>query len=86
MGRRDSIGEPRTLRVHVDIPELVPELCEFLEGRGYEVARGGNNEITVLAPQGPRDFLAAVTLLADLDLWRARHPWAPARLDPELAR
>lgn len=74
------------MRVHVDIPELLPELCEFLEGRGYEVVGNGEGEITVLAPQGPRDFQAAITLLTDLDLWRARHPWAPARLDPELTR
>jgi hypothetical protein len=73
------------VRVRVDIPQLLPELCEFLEGRGYEVTRG-EDQITVLPPQGPQDFQAAITLLTDLDLWRAKHPWAPARLDPELTR
>ena len=75
---------PRPVRVRVDIPELLPELCEFLEGRSYEVVRDGEDEITVLAPQGSRDFPAAIALLADLDLWRAKHPWATTRLDPEL--
>lgn len=73
------------MRVRVDTPELIPELSEFLEGRGYEVVPRGNGEIAVSAPQAPQDFRAAVMLLADLDLWRAKHPWAPARLDPELA-
>lgn len=72
------------MRVRVDIPELVAELSEFLENRGYEVAYAGDNEILVTAPQGPRDFRAAITLLADLDVWRAKHPWATTRLDPEL--
>ena len=70
------------LRVHVDIPELLPDLCEFLEGRGYEVLDRGDDEITVGVPEGPRDFRAAVTLLADLDVWQAKRSWAHARLDP----
>jgi hypothetical protein len=73
------------LRVRVDIPELLPELSEFLADRGYEVVTTSIDELTVVAPQGPRDFRSAITLLADLDLWRAKRPWAPARLDPELA-
>jgi hypothetical protein len=74
------------LRVRVDIPALLPELCEFLESRGYDVVQNGGEEIHVAWPQEPEDFRAAVTLLADLDLWRARHPWVQARLDPELTR
>jgi hypothetical protein len=72
------------LRVRVDIPELLPELCEFLSGRGYEVVHEGDDEITVAVASGPTDFRAAISLLADLDLWRAKHPWATTRLDPEL--
>jgi hypothetical protein len=72
------------LRVRVDIPELLPELCEFLESRGYEVVGNGGDEVNVVWPQAPEDFGAAVTLLADLDIWRARHPWVHARLDPQL--
>ena len=67
----------------MDIPELVPELSEFLRGRGYEITAEGGDEITVVAAQ--HDFLSAITLLADLDLWRAKHPWARARLDPQLS-
>ena len=73
------------MRVRVDIPELVPELTEFLKGRGYDVVPEGHDEITVVsAADRPHDFLSAMSLLADLDLWRAKHPWATARLDPEL--
>ncbi|HEU0303155.1 MAG TPA: hypothetical protein VFR32_01105 [Gaiellaceae bacterium] len=71
------------MRVRVDIPELVPELAEFLRGRGYEVVSEGGDEITVV-PTEPNDFRMAMSLLADLDLWRAKHPWATARLDPQL--
>ena len=74
------------MRVRVDITELLPALREFLEERGYEVVVQSEEEISVLPPEGPRDFRAAVNLLADLDVWRARHPWATARLDPELTR
>lgn len=71
------------MRVRVDIPELIPELSEFLRRRGYDVEPAGGDEITVVATD-PNDFRTAVSLLADLDLWRAKHPWAPARLDPQL--
>jgi hypothetical protein len=71
------------LRVRVDIPELLPELCEFLEDRGYEVLARGEDDAVVAVNGGPRDFRAAVTLLADLDIWQAKRSWAHARLDPE---
>ena len=72
------------MRVRVDIPELIPELSEFLTARGYEVAPAGGDEITVVAAQDPQEFRTAISLLADLDLWRAKHPWATTRLDPQL--
>lgn len=71
------------MKVRMDIPELVPEFSEFLVARGYEVTTAGGDEITVAAPD-PNDFRSAMSLLADLDLWRAKHPWARTRLDPEL--
>jgi len=70
------------VRVRVDIPELLPELCEFLEGRGYDVGARGEDDVDVRMREGPRDFRAAVTLLADLDVWQAQRSWAHARLDP----
>jgi hypothetical protein len=73
------------LRVRIDIPELIPELSEFLTARGYEVSPAGGDEITVVAAKDPQDFRSAMSLLADLDVWRAKHPWATTRLDPELA-
>jgi hypothetical protein len=73
------------MRVRMDIPELIPELSEFLRGRGYDVVPQGEDEITVVAAHSsPQDFLSAISLLADLDMWRAKHPWATTRLDPEL--
>jgi hypothetical protein len=72
------------LRVRVDIPELVPELSEFLIARGYEVEPVGDGEITVVAAEDTQDFRTAISLLADLDVWRAKHPWATTRLDPQL--
>lgn len=72
------------MRVRVDIPELIPALSEFLTARGYEVVPAGGDEITVVSAQDPEDFRSAMSLLADLDLWRARHPWATTRLDPQL--
>ena len=67
----------------MDIPELVPELSEFLRTRGYDVVHESDGELTV-SGQDPQDFHQAITLLADLDVWRAKHPWAPPRLDPQL--
>jgi hypothetical protein len=71
------------MRVRVDIPELIPELSEFLRGRGYDVTPAPGGAIAV-SGEDPEDFRTAMSLLADLDLWRAKHPWAAARLDPEL--
>jgi len=68
----------------MDIPELVPELTEFLEKRGYQVTAQSDDEIAV-SGRDPQDFRQAVTLLADLDVWRAKHPWATTRLDPQLS-
>lgn len=72
------------MRVRVDIPELIPELSEFLRGRGYEVIPAGGDGITVVSAEDSQDFRSAMSLLADLDLWRAKHPWVTARLDPQL--
>jgi hypothetical protein len=71
------------VRVRVDIPELIPELCEFLKKRGYDVSNAGGDELNV-SGRDTQDFRQAMTLLADLDVWRAKHPWATTRLDPEL--
>lgn len=66
----------------MDIPELVPELVEFLRGRGYEVEPEGDQ--LAVSTNDPQDFGQAMALLADLDVWRAKHPWATTRLDPQL--
>jgi len=71
------------VRVRVDIPELLPELCEFLESRGYELGERSDDDVEVTIAEGPRDFRAAITLLADLDVWQAKRSWAHARLDPD---
>jgi len=70
------------MRIRVDIPELLPELCEFLEGRGCLAVRRSRDLIEVVVPDAPSSFQAATTLLADLAVWRARKPWAHATLDP----
>lgn len=71
------------MRVWVDIPELVPELCEFLSERGCIALEVGDGVVEVAIPDAPSSFEAAMMLLADLDLWRARRPWARARLEPD---
>ena len=71
------------MRVRVDIPELIPELVEFLKKRGYDVSSADGDEITVTSDDR-QDFRQAMTLLADLDVWRAKHPWVTTRLDPQL--
>jgi hypothetical protein len=70
------------VRVRVDIPELLPELCEFLEGRGCLAVRRSEDEIEVVVPDAPSGFQAATMLLADLAVWRAEKPWAQATLNP----
>jgi hypothetical protein len=69
--------------VHVDIPELLPELCDYLSRRGWAAAEVGPGEANVLAPPGRNDFEAATMLLADVDLWRVQRPWAPVTVNPE---
>jgi hypothetical protein len=71
------------VRVRVDIPELLPLLCEFLSGRGCVVVEVGTDEAEVVIPGAPSSFEAATMLLADLDLWRATRPWVRATLEPD---
>ena len=71
------------MRVHVDIPELLPELCEYLIHRGWTASEIGDGEARVLSPSGRSDFESAAMLLADVDLWRAQRPWAPVTVNPE---
>ena len=59
------------MRIRVDIPELLPELCEFLEGRGCLAVRRSDDELDVVVPNAPSTFEAATVLLADLAVWRA---------------
>ena len=71
------------MRVRVDIPDLLPELCDFLSQRGCVVVEEGEDTARVSIPSAPSSFEAAMALLADLDLWRAKRPWANATLVPD---
>ena len=71
------------VRVHVEIPELLPELCDYLSRRGWTAAEIGPGEANVLGSPGRSDFESATMLLADIDLWRAQRPWAPVTVNPE---
>ena len=71
------------MRVRVDIPELLPELCDYLSRRGWPAVEVGLDEANVLAPLGRSDFEAATMLLADVDLWRAKRPWTHVTVNPK---
>ncbi len=74
------------MRVRVDIPELLPDLCDFLSQRGCLAVEVGDDQAQVVIPGAPSSFEAATMLLADLDLWRAKRPWVRARLEPDPLR
>ena len=74
------------MRVRVDIPELLPDLCDFLSQRGCVVVEVGQDTARVAIPSAPSSFEAAMVLLADLDLWRASRPWVSATLEPDPMR
>jgi hypothetical protein len=46
------------VRVRVDIPELLPELCDYLAQRGWAAVEVGLDEANVLARSAPSDFEA----------------------------
>jgi hypothetical protein len=71
------------VRVRVEIPELLPELCDYLSRRGWTAAEVGPDEANVLPSSGRSEFESATMLLADLDLWRTQRPWAPVTVNPE---
>ena len=71
------------MRVWVDIPELLPELCDYLLLRGWVAVEVGRDEANVLAPWAPSDFEAAI-MLADVDLWRAQRPWTHVTVNPHV--
>jgi len=70
------------VRVRVDIPELLPDLCDYLSRRGWVVVEVGLDEANVLARSAPSDFEAATMLLADVDLWRAQRSWMHVTVNP----
>jgi hypothetical protein len=71
------------VRVRVDIPDLLPDLCDFLSERGCVVVEVGHDLAEVAIPSAPSRFEAAMILLADLDFWRAKRPWVNATLEPD---
>jgi hypothetical protein len=70
------------MRVRVDIPELLPELCDYLSRRGWLAVEASPDEAHVVALAAPSEFEAAMMLLADVDLWRAHRPWARVTVNP----
>ena len=64
-------------------PKL-PELCDYLLGRGWAAVEVGLDEANVLARWAPSDFEAAIMLLADVDLWRAQRPWTHVTVNPHV--
>src|SRR6266540_3911911 len=60
-----SAGSCKTalqVRVRVDIPELLPELCDYLLRRGWAAVEVGLDEANVHARWAPSDFEAAIML------------------------
>jgi hypothetical protein len=72
------------VRVRIDIPELLPELCDYLLRRGWAVVEVDLDEVNVLAHWAPSDFEAATMLLADVGLWRAQRPWTHVTVNPHV--
>jgi hypothetical protein len=72
------------VRVRIDIPELMPELCDYLSRRGWVAVGVALEEADVLAPGAASEFEAATMLLADVGLWRAQRPWARVTVNPQL--
>ena len=70
------------MRIHVDAPELLPDLCDYLSRRGFLAVEVGAAEAQVALPKAPSEFEAAMLLLADIDLWRAKRAWVHVSLDP----
>jgi hypothetical protein len=71
--------------VRVEIPELLPELCDYLSRRGWVAVESGVDHATVIAPGSSSGFEAAMMLLADVDLWRVQRPWARVTVNPQTA-
>jgi hypothetical protein len=75
------------VEVRVEIPELLPQLCDYLSRRGWVAVESGMDRADVLAPgSSSGGFEAAMMLLADVDLWRAQRPWARVTVNPQAAR
>jgi hypothetical protein len=70
------------MRVRIDVPALLPDLCDYLSQRGFVAFEVGVDEAKVTLPNAPSEFEAAALLLADVDLWRAQHVWAHVAVDP----
>jgi hypothetical protein len=70
------------MRVRLDDPLLISELCDHLSRQGVVCVERGDGEADVLIPGAQSEFEAARMLLAELDLWRAKHGLVSATLEP----
>jgi hypothetical protein len=59
------------MRVRVNDPTLLGDLCDFLSRRGYVCAEAGEEEAQILSPGVPSEFEALTMLMSEVGIWRA---------------
>jgi anti-sigma regulatory factor (Ser/Thr protein kinase) len=68
-----SGGDRQRLRVYVDDPRLLPDLCDYLTADGCRIQALGRREATITIPGAASRREAAETLAMELRCWEAIH-------------
>lgn len=71
------------MRVRVNDPSLLADLCDFLSRRGYVCAEASEDEAQILLPQARSGFDAMTLMMTDLGIWRATRAEVQILVEPD---
>jgi len=71
------------MRVQVDEPRMISDLARWLSGRGWCVADVDRDGADVLLNWQEDEFMSALLLRADIEVWHDRHLTTSVLVDPE---
>ena len=71
------------MRVRVNDPRFLLDLCDFLSRRGYAAVEVGEDEADILIPGAGSSFEAVAMLMSEIGIWRAKQASVQVVVEPE---
>jgi hypothetical protein len=69
------------LRIEINKPEFLHDLCDYLSRHGFVAVRASPEQADVLVPDAGSDLAALLLLKARIRAWAATHPGIDVRVD-----